>query len=149
MATVVPDIGPLVSIVGGVGFSTLGLIVPVTMEIVWYWYPKDDGGDDDGDDDDGDDGDDNHPPGRRDGGAVAVAWKNGDATAAVAAVTVFAGENNGEKPVDRRRVAYRIARYVKSAAILLIAGLALIGGGYYNICEILNLSNDTSSAAEQ
>lgn len=53
VATAVPDIGPLVSLVGSVGFSILGILVPIIMETVWYWYPKEDGGDD-SDDGDGD-----------------------------------------------------------------------------------------------
>lgn len=141
MATVVPDIGPLVSFVGCVGFSILGLIVPVIMEIVWYWYPKDDGGDDDDDEND-------HPE-HWVGGTVPVTGKNDDSTAVVvmavaaaaditAATTTATGENNGKKQINRRRVAYRIARYIKSAAVLAIAVLALFGGGYYNICDIVN-----------
>jgi len=41
VAVAVPDIGPLVSLVGSVGFSLLGLIVPVIMETVWYWSDED------------------------------------------------------------------------------------------------------------
>ncbi|VVC38476.1 Amino acid transporter, transmembrane domain [Cinara cedri] len=39
IATAVPDIGPLISLVGSVGLSILGLILPVLMETVWYWSP--------------------------------------------------------------------------------------------------------------
>ncbi|XP_050425986.1 proton-coupled amino acid transporter-like protein CG1139 [Adelges cooleyi] len=44
MATVIPDIGPLVSLVGSIGFSVLGLTVPVCMETVWLYYEGEDQG---------------------------------------------------------------------------------------------------------
>ncbi|CAI6357784.1 unnamed protein product [Macrosiphum euphorbiae] len=37
VATVVPDVGPMISLVGSVGFSVLGLLIPAALETVWYW----------------------------------------------------------------------------------------------------------------
>lgn len=49
VATAFPNAGPMISLVGSVGFSVLGLIIPAAMETVWYWYPNTDDDDDRGD----------------------------------------------------------------------------------------------------
>lgn len=139
MATAVPDIGPLVSFVGGVGFSILGLIVPIIMEVVWYWYPNEDGGDDDEND---------YQECWDDVVVVAAKNVNGDTVTTMVEGTTSTGDYNNIKSINHRRVFYRILRYFKTVGILLMGGIALIGGGYYNVCEIINLSYGRSSESE-
>ncbi|KAF0767583.1 proton-coupled amino acid transporter-like protein CG1139 [Aphis craccivora] len=100
VAVIVPDIGPLVSLVGSVGFSLLGLIIPVAMETVWFWY------DEDGDGQEQDCCDGTTP------------------------------KTNHESWV-RGNMCRRIVRHVKNAILLLFATLALVGGAFYNIRDII------------
>ena len=37
VTTVVPDVGPMISLVGSVGFSVLGLQENAVLETAWYW----------------------------------------------------------------------------------------------------------------
>lgn len=107
-----PDIGPLVSLVGSVGFSLLGLIIPVAMETVWFWYDEDGDGQEQ-DCYDGTTAKTNH-----------ASWARGN-------------------------MCRRIVRHVKNAILLLFATLALVGGAFYNIRDIMARASgdDTPPAA--
>ncbi|XP_060845019.1 proton-coupled amino acid transporter-like protein CG1139 [Rhopalosiphum padi] len=96
VAVAVPDIGPLVSLVGSVGFSLLGLVVPVAMETVWYWSDEDDD---------------------CDGGTATTAARC--------------------EPPARGNLCRRIMRHVKNLVLLVFASLALVGGAFYNIRDIV------------
>ncbi|CAH1732870.1 unnamed protein product [Aphis gossypii] len=100
VAVIVPDIGPLVSLVGSVGFSLLGLIIPVAMETVWFWY------DEDGDGQEQDSCDGTTPKTNHESWVRGNMWR-------------------------------RIVRHVKNAILLLFATLALVGGAFYNIRDIV------------
>lgn len=141
MATAVPDIGPLVSLVGSVGFSVLGLVVPVAMETVWYYYPKDDGDDDDRDDDG--DGDHNQPRNGRSNGSTAMNTVSATVECTVAAAAAAADEKR--RPADQCRSFRRIVRHVKNVVILILALSALVGGAFYNIRDIVNQALRDSS----
>jgi len=117
VATAVPDIGPLVSLVGSVGFSVLGLLMPVAMEIVWYWYPKEHGGDDD------DNHDDHVDRGQANGAKKPTATAVGH---------------------DRSRRVRRIVRHVKNAVLLTLALSTLIGGAFYNVRDIVDRAFGTA-----
>jgi len=97
---IVPDIGPLVSLVGSVGFSLLGLIIPVAMETVWFWY------DEDGDGQEQDSCDGTTLKTNHESWARGNMWR-------------------------------RIVRHMKNAILLLFATLALVGGAFYNIRDII------------
>ncbi|XP_025419886.1 proton-coupled amino acid transporter-like protein CG1139 [Sipha flava] len=140
VATAVPDIGPLVSLVGSVGFSVLGLIVPVAMETVWYYYPKENGGDEDHDDGDGDH--DQRGSGRSNGSRAVTAVSATVECAVAAAVATTAEKRT---PADRRRSFRRIVRYTKNVVILILALSALVGGAFYNVRDIVNQALRDSS----
>lgn len=126
----VPDIGPLISLVGSVGFSVLGLIIPVFMETVWYWYPTED------DDGPGQDGWDGVPPVNGVGVATVVAVAGG----------VTANDTDQKKNTKSgRRVFGRTVRHIKNIILLILASFALVGGAIYNILDIIALSNGTLS----
>lgn len=140
MATAVPDIGPLVSLIGSVGFSSLGLMMPVVMETVWYWYPKDD---------DGDGG----------GKPCRDAENRGTIFAVNGVQDNVSQQQNAEKrmpptgiatTVSRRRLVRRAIRHVKNALLFVLAVFALIGGAYYNVRDIaaLQAANDGGVALE-
>lgn len=114
IATAIPDIGPLVSLVGSIGFSVLGLLVPIIMETVWYWYPKEDGGDDDDDDEDNDNG---------------QVRANGTKKQRTIGTT---------KSNKRWRRVRRIVRQVKNAFVLMFALFTLIGGTFFNVRDIVD-----------
>lgn len=145
MATAVPDIGPLVSLVGSIGFSVLGLIVPVVMETVWYYYPKDN------DDDDDDDRDDDLP-GSRWGGTAAVNGSGGvtavSATVESIAVPVTVATDKKKKPTKYCYTFRRIVRHIKNVVILLLAICALVGGAFYNIRDIINQALSDGSSVD-
>lgn len=136
IAAAIPDIGPLVSLVGSIGFSILGVIVPVLMETVWYWFPKHE----DEDDEEQDECD-----------SMAAAPANGACgelkgpvkTAAVSlAITTAADET---KKAKRRRFFRCTVRHVKNIFLLALAIFALIGGTYYNVCDIISHFNSNGS----
>lgn len=114
MATAIPDIGPLVSLVGSVGFSVLGLIVPVIMETVWYWYPIEDD----------------------DGGEEQNRW-NGDLTTAENNNGAKTNGFGSAQKASNRRFIRRAIRHVKNIALFILAMSALIGGAYFNVRDIL------------
>lgn len=133
VAIAVPDIGPLISLVGSVGFSMLGLIIPVFMETVWNWYPMDD--------------DDEH---EQDDWDSVLPSTNG--VAAVTATVVPNGvtvnnavdeKKKNEKKISGRRVIGRSLRHIKNIVLFLLAMFALIGGAYYNILDIVARANGT------
>lgn len=41
IAMIKPDISSLIELVGSVGFSILGIILPVILDTIWNWYPED------------------------------------------------------------------------------------------------------------
>lgn len=107
MATALPDIGILVSLVGSIGFSVLGLIIPVIMETIWYWDPKDEA---------------------HDGYEIVDEDFVG--------IRVIVSPDVRRK-LDRRRRAWRIFRHIKNAALILLALCSLAGGTYYNMQALL------------
>uniref|UniRef100_A0A2H8TWL3 Proton-coupled amino acid transporter 1 n=2 Tax=Melanaphis sacchari TaxID=742174 RepID=A0A2H8TWL3_9HEMI len=108
VAMAIPDIGPLVSLVGSIGFSLLGLIVPVIMETVWYWY-----------DEDNDD--------------LGQNCYDGTATTANGAKSMLSARGN---------ICRRIVRHVKNMILLVFATVALVGGAFYNIRDIVNKASE-------
>lgn len=126
VAIAVPDIGPLVSLVGSVGFSLLGLIVPVAMETVWYWSDEDE---------------DEHDLEQH-------YWNGTTAATAVdgptpSTVNLTAGEKRQSS--DRGRICRRILRHVKNVFLILLASLALVGGAFYNIRDIVARATDNGT----
>lgn len=126
MATAIPDIGPLVSIVGALGFSLLGLIVPCIMETVWYWDPRDDK--DDGDDE--------------------TLWHSGGCDRPASGTHVggtASPTNTGVRKNavgHRRHLVCRVVRHLKNVALFLLGVFALIGGAYYNVLEMVALASE-------
>lgn len=137
VATAMPDIGPLVSLVGSVGFSILGVIVPVLMETVWYWYP--DYGNEDEEKQD-----------QKDiCGSVVVASTIspcGKLKVPVVMANTTAGDT---KKMNRRRYFRTAVRNVKNVFLLILSVFALVGGAYYNIHDIVVkfISNGDSPAS--
>jgi len=115
VAMAVPNIGPLVSLIGSIGFSTLGLMIPVLMETVWYWYPKDDDGDD--------------------GQACWDADRGEQAT-----VAASREKKTTTTTASYRRVFRRAIRHVKNVFLFVLAVFAMIGGAYYNVRDIVALA---------
>lgn len=140
-----PDIGPLVSLVGSVGFSLLGLIIPCIMETVWYWYPKDD-------EDEEEDQERSH-----DFRVAVVAPVSGTSPAAngvdktVSAVAAAVEEtpettNTGKsKETAGRRCQSikKVIRHVKNFLLFLLGLCALFGGAFYNVRDIVALAFDS------
>lgn len=123
MAVAIPDIGPLVSLVGSVGFSMLGLIVPVFMETVWYWSDEND----DGQEQDFCDG-------------TTVTGESGT-TAAVdggpATTAVVSAGGAERRALSRGNCCHRFIRHVKNLILFLLGLLALVGGAFYNVRDII------------
>jgi len=118
VAVAIPDIGPLVSLVGSVGFSILGLIVPVLMETVWYWS---------------DENDDGQEQDSWDGTTMTnIAVDGGQATT----VTVAAGDAE-RRSSSRGNSCRRFIRHVKNLILLLLGLIALVGGAFYNVRDIV------------
>jgi len=130
VAVAVPDIGPLVSLVGSVGFSLLGLVVPVFMETVWYWSEEDD----DGQEQDCWDGTTVTATG------TTAAVDGGSATPAAAAAGGVERWSSSRGGGFRRAI-----RHVKNLILLLLGLLALVGGAFYNIRDIVARASGDSS----
>lgn len=132
VAVAVPDIGPLVSLVGSVGFSLLGLVIPVVMETVWYWSEEDD---------------DSQEQDCWDGTTVT----DTSTTAAVGGrpptpVAVAAGGAE-RRSSSRGGGCRRVIRHVKNLILLLLGLLALVGGAFYNIRDIVARASGDGSPA--
>lgn len=119
VATVVPNVGPMISLVGSVGFSVLGLVVPVALETVWYWDPKSE-----------DDFEDTVQEMNCD--AETVEDGNGLASAAVLMSKAAKIDKARRKIANRRTL-----RHVKNAVYVMMALFALTGGAFYNLREML------------
>lgn len=166
MATAVPDIGPLVSIVGAVGFSLLGIMVPCIMETVWYWDQTEEEDEDDGESNAGQDS-------SGDGQATAVSLdcdcsktpSTANSNGEVATTGVLSPEPSiatpfGKTPMmtasiknkmsvgRRQRLIRRLIRHVKNFALFLLGVSALVGGAYYNIIEMVALAKDKPISSE-
>ncbi|XP_060859005.1 proton-coupled amino acid transporter-like protein CG1139 [Metopolophium dirhodum] len=140
VAVAVPDIGPLVSLVGSVGFSLLGLVVPVIMETIWYWSEEDD--------------DDNQEQDCWDGTTVTTlepSVTDAGTTSAVdggPATTSAGAAGDGEhKPSSRGGGCRRAIRHLKNLILLLLGLLALVGGAFYNIRDIVARASGDGSPA--
>lgn len=131
IATVVPDVGPMISLVGSVGFSVLGLIVPAVLETVWYWNPKSE-----------DDFTENLQEMNSYDGA-AVEDGNGLASAAVLTVKVEKTDK-----ATRNLAIRRTLRHVKNSIYIILALFALTGGAFYNIREIITQAPGHSSVED-
>jgi len=144
VAVAVPDIGPLVSLVGSVGFSLLGLVIPVIMETVWYWSEEDD-------DQDFWDGTTVTASAATVSTLVTMVTDAGSTVAVDggSATTVTVAEVDGERRQSSRGGGCRRAiRHLKNLLLLLLGFLALVGGAFYNIRDIVSrASGDGSPAA--
>lgn len=118
VATVVPDVGPMISLVGSVGFSVLGLIVPAALETVWYWDPKSED-------------DFEEIIETMDCGGETV--EDGIGLASVAALT--SKDAKTDKAI-RKIANRRTLRLVKNAIYVILALFALTGGAFYNLREM-------------
>jgi proton-coupled amino acid transporter len=146
VAVAVPDIGPLVSLVGSVGFSLLGLIVPVFMETVWYWSDEDDDGQDQ----------DCWGESMVTDSARTVPTSETTVTDAGVTETVDGGPTTtaanpaggGERsPSSRGNGCRRAIRYMKNLILFLLGLLALVGGAFYNIRDIVARASGDGSPA--
>lgn len=124
VAIAVPDIGPLVSLVGSVGFSTLGVIIPVFMDTVWHWYPS---------------GDDDAEP-EYDGPEVVHRSANGFGAARATAAT-NGGRATAADGGGGFRDFGRNVRHIKNAVLLVLALVTVVGGAYFNILDIVNMAS--------
>lgn len=123
VATVVPDVGPMISLVGAVGFSVLGIIIPAAMETAWYWDPK------------SENDLENTLQGTNFDGET-VEDGNGLASAAVLMSKVAKTDKDKRKMAIRRTI-----RHVKNSIYVVLALFALTGGAYYNLKEIFTPSH--------
>lgn len=148
MATILPDIGPLVSLVGSIGFSLLGMVLPVIVETIWYWDPKNDNDKDDvvgkGDEDSGCSVDvlENGSG----GGEIVIMDSNGssddsnggaDGNGSVKVTATVRECQWKNSTVYRRRVIRRTLRHIKNVTLLIVGVFALIGGAFYNVRDII------------
>lgn len=123
VATVVPDVGPMISLVGAVGFSVLGIIIPAAMETAWYWDPKTEN-----------DFENNLQGTNCDGETV----EDGNGLASAAVLMSKVAKTNKAK---RRMAIRRTIRHVKNSIYVVLALFALTGGAYYNLKEIFTPSH--------
>jgi len=121
----------MISLVGSVGFSVLGLIVPAVLETVWYWNPKSE-----------DDFTENLQEMNSYDGA-AVEDGNGLASAAVLTVKVEKTDK-----ATRNLAIRRTLRHVKNSIYIILALFALTGGAFYNIREIITQAPGHSSVED-
>lgn len=133
MATIEPRIEPLISLVGSVGFSILGMIVPMLMETVWYWHPH------------GEDDDNQNEP------APLMDTVDPVDTIQLECFDVNAPTNRvenrryitGTRPavIAKRspnwRAFKRFVRHAKNIVIFGLAVFALIGGAWFNVNQIV------------
>lgn len=146
VAMALPDIGPLVSLVGSVGFSILGLIVPICLEIVWYWYPKEHENDEEC-------------------WNVTIGTENGNGVDATVSVdeealkpeTVQVGyetwpeaTGGNKKTVSRnwRTTIWRVVRHIKNFIFFVLAMISLAGGTYFNIREMMTQITDFDTQSD-
>ncbi|XP_025207523.1 proton-coupled amino acid transporter-like protein pathetic [Melanaphis sacchari] len=127
IATAVPDVGPMISLVGSVGFSVLGLIVPAALETVWYWNPESE-----------DDYEDSH---QEMNSCDNVGVENGIGLASAAVLTQKVAKT--DKAI-RNIAIRRFLRHAKNFIYFILALFALTGGAFYNIREIITQSPDHS-----
>lgn len=131
IATVVPDVGPMISLVGSVGFSVLGLIVPVALETVWYWNPESE-----------DDFEEYQQEMNR---CDSAAVEDGNGLASAAALTVKVEKTD---KATRNLAIRRILRHVKNSVYVILALFALTGGAFYNLREMLTQSPGHNSVQD-
>jgi len=115
VATVVPDVGPMISLVGSVGFSVLGLLVPAALETAWYWDLK-------SEEDYCEELD------------VFVELE-GIGLASAAALTPRVENSKMRKIAVRRKL-----RHIKNCIYVILALSALAGGAFYNLREMFALA---------
>jgi len=118
VATAVPDVGPMISLVGSVGFSVLGLLVPTALETVWYWEPKSEEDFDEMDD---------------------VELEDVIGLASAAALT---SRNDNSQIAKRKIAARRALRHLKNFSYVILALSALAGGTFYNLKEMFALASN-------
>jgi len=118
----------MISLVGSVGFSVLGLIVPAALETVWYWNPE---SEDDFED---------HIQEMNSCDSAAVENKNGLASAAKLTVKVAKTDKAARNLAIRRTL-----RHVKNIIYIILALFALTGGAFYNLREIITQASGHSS----
>lgn len=147
MATIEPRIEPLISLVGSVGFSILGLIMPVLMETIWYWYPEDDEDDDvnNGQNDQVNAEEFGNPPNADIGCwninaplysiGMSSLWAT---VSGIAVVTTGTRTGVVVNNSSKGKSVKRFVRHSKNVVILALAVFALIGGTVYNVQQILN-----------
>jgi hypothetical protein len=108
IASIVPDIGPLISLVGSVGFSFLGVLLPASMDMVWNWYPEDHYEEYEEPDPENDN-----------------------------KITIAIDENITRAQVRTYRRFFRIMKLIKNTILFILGIFALIGGAYYNLTDII------------
>lgn len=108
IASITPDIGPLISLVGSVGFSFLGILLPATMDMVWNWYPED----------------------------HFVEYEESDPENDNK-ISITIDENITRAQVIGYPRFLRIIKLIKNAILFLLGIFALVGGAYYNLSDII------------
>ncbi|XP_060858812.1 proton-coupled amino acid transporter-like protein pathetic [Metopolophium dirhodum] len=116
VATVVPDVGPMISLVGSVGFSVLGLLVPAALETVWYWELTNEEDFEEMDD---------------------VELEDVIGLASAAALT---SRNENSKIAKRKIATRRALRHFKNSSYVILALSALAGGTFYNLREMFSMA---------
>jgi len=120
VATVVPDVGPMISLVGSVGFSVLGLLIPTALETVWYWDLSED---------------DSYEE-----LADADVELNRIGLASSTALTSRVDNWKGRKIAVKRKL-----RHIKNVFYVILALSALAGGAFYNLKEMFTPAPDHTS----
>lgn len=143
MATIEPRIEPLISLVGAVGFSILGLIVPILMETVWYWYPVEEENNVNNDLHNLTAAETKEPTDAMLGCFDINAPTNGVGLWSIWAAirggsTVTTGTRSAvmAKTTSTWKHVKRIVRCTKNGMVLALAMFALVGGSWFNIQQI-------------
>lgn len=123
IASIVPDIGPLISLVGSVGFSVLGLAVPVFMETVWHWYP---------------DNEESYGPNANETTVEEGRCENSDDASSAKAVV--------DGQMSRGLRIRRFARHSKNLMLIALSIYATVGGAYFNVRDIIDRASNDGSA---
>ncbi|XP_029344427.1 proton-coupled amino acid transporter-like protein pathetic [Acyrthosiphon pisum] len=116
VATIVPDVGPMISLVGSVGFSVLGLLVPAALETVWYWDVRSE----------------------EDYSELDVDLEFDGIGLASAAALTSRDDNLKMRKIGARRT----LRHIKNFIYVILALSALAGGAFYNLREMFALVPD-------
>lgn len=120
IAMIVPDINRLVSFVGAVGFSYLGVMLPSTVDSIWIW-----------DEVDRTEEIEEQGPECTKSTSVIIQEK--------ATATLIFG-------LSYRRCLWG-TRLIKNFILFSLGSFALVGGAYYNIIDMMKGSESAASTA--